>query len=417
MSNNYQELAPSAHALWSPSSAKRRLTCAGSLAMEIDEANEDSDASTEGTTAHACAAEILLTGQVSTTTGVTGDMLHYVQMYVDYVKATIQNYTNLGAKVTMYVEVRLPLVDITTEKDSFGTSDIVLIIEWDDGTAEVHVIDLKFGYKEVESSDPQLQVYGLAAIHKYGLLLNITQVHCTVMQPRVRAEPDTVSYSIPEMEAFGEMVKEKATLAFSILEAPASALNYLQPSEKGCLWCRAKHKCPALVKHVHDTVYGEMQDLTQEGIEPIDEISFDGPPKDFAALLPVFMRRVPQIEAWCKYVRAKVEQQLIAGQPVEGFKLEQGRSGARKFTNEIAAAHVLMSNNVPKELFYTAPELRTPADIEKKVKKVYPNVWEALGGLITQAPGSPSVASADDARPAFSAPAFDGESYVADDLI
>jgi hypothetical protein len=417
MSNAYQELAPSAHALWSPSSAKRRLTCVGSLAMEIDEIDADSEASSEGTTAHACAAEILTTGQVSTVLGVTGDMLHYVQMYVDYIRATIQNYTNMGANVTMYVEVRLPLVDITGEKDSFGTSDIVLVIEWDDGTAEVHVIDLKFGYREVPSSDPQLQVYGLAAMHKYGMLLDIKQVHCTVMQPRVKSEPDTVSYTVEEMEDFGKLVMKKATLAFSILEAPASALNYLQPSEKGCLWCRAKHKCPALVKHVHDTVYGEMQDLTQEGIEPIDEISFDGQPKDFAALLPVFMRRVPQIEAWCKYVRAKVEQQLVTGHPVAGFKLVQGRAGARKFTNETAAAQVLMSNNVPKELFYTSPELRTPADIEKKVKKVYPNVWDALGGLIAQAPGSPSVASVDDPRPVFSAPAFDGESYVADDLI
>jgi len=409
------EVVVDTHAIWSPSSAKRRLTCVGSIAMEANEPDSESDASAEGTTAHAYAAQWLTSGEVPG--GLEGEMLHYVGNYVTWVQATINEYINLGATVELFVEVRLPLVDVTGERDAYGTSDVVLIITWPSGDSWVHVVDLKYGYREVSSGDPQLQVYGLAAMRKYGLMLNIVKVLATVMQPRVKSEPDTVEYDGLQMEEFGELVMANATLAFSILEAPASALNHLVPSEAGCHFCKAQHKCPAFVKQIHDTVYGEMQDLTVEGIEPVDETTFDGPPADFAALLPLFMDRVPQIEAWCKYIRAKVEQQLVQGLPVKGYKLVQGRNGARKFTDEVAAAHVLTANMVPKELFLTSPELRTPADIEKKVKKAYPGAWNAVATLITQAPGGASVAPDSDPRPPFSAPAFDGESYVADDLI
>jgi hypothetical protein len=151
-------------------------------------------------------------------------------------------------------------------------------------------------------------------------------------------------------------------------------------------------------------------------VQAIDETTTTMSKTDFSNLLPVMMTKIPIIEAWCTYVRAKVEQLLLDGKPVSGFKLVVGRSGARKWTDSDAVFPVMMASHVPKELVMVPAELRTPADLEKKVKKAYPGAWESVQGLITAAPGKPSVAPVDDPRPAYAA-VFDGESYDSTGLV
>ena len=328
-----------------------------------------------------------------------------------------------GAKTTLLVEVPLPLQDVTGERNASGTSDAVILAEYPD-TAELEVLDLKYGRGvEVGDDTRQLPIYALAAVRKYGLMYDFKVVHTTVVQPRLHTEPNTVTRTIEELEAFGVEVRDAAETALGILrDGPATALSHLHVSGKGCRWCKATHKCPELGNYVHTTVYGEMQDITADEIHPIAEDTFVGSRQDYEALLPLFMARVPIVETWCKYIRAKVEQLLLEGKAVDdgkghAFKLVQGRMGARKWVDEKAVLTTMMGYHVPRELVMTLPEVRSPADIEKKVKKDFAAAWASLQGLIAQAPGSPSVAPADDLRPTWSAPAFDGESYDAGDLV
>jgi hypothetical protein len=406
------------HALCAPSSADRWMVCTGSVAMEADEPDTTSDAAEEGTRAHDLAAQWLTGKQAPAELLSDVDMHAALRIYVEFVFQQAQAARGAGAQVDILVEQKLPLQDVTGERGATGTADCVLLMRYPTH-AEMHVIDLKYGRGvEVDDETRQLPIYALAALAKYGLMDDFSTVHTTIVQPRLRTEPTTVTRTIPELEAFGQEVMARAQEALAILaDGPATAIGHLQVSEKGCRFCKAQHKCPAKVKQVHDTVYGEMQDLTQEGITPIDEVSFVGSPKDFAALLPVFMRRVPEIEAWCKYVRAKVEQLLVNGEAVDGFKLVEGRAGARQWLSQDAVLPVLMSGHVPRELVMTLPELRSPADIEKRIKKDYSTIWEQLQVLITQAPGKASVVPVSDPRPAYASSRFDGESYDARDLL
>lgn len=407
------------HARCAPSSASRWMECAGSVAMEDNEREETSKFAEEGTTAHDFAAKWLLLGAPDSALQSNEEMLENVAFYVEFVQSRVQDHYDRGAtKVTLLVEQKLPLEDVTGERGATGTSDVVLLIEFAE-TSEIEVIDLKYGRGvEVSDDDPQLPIYSLGAMRKFGLMHEFVRVFTTVVQPRVNRSPQPIEHSIDEMETFAKVVMERATLALGILsDGPATALNHLKVSEKGCRFCKAKAKCPEIARHVHDTVFGEIQPIEGDKLEAIDETNFVGSRTDFAHLLPKFMDRVPVIEAWVGYIRAKVEQLLIEGKPVAGYKLVVGRSGARKWTSEDAVLPVMLGYHVPRELIMTPPELRSPADLEKKLKKTHTPAWNAVQGLIAQAPGKPSVATIDDPRPTFSNAVFDGDSYDAAGLV
>lgn len=386
--------------------------------MESSEPDSTSDAADEGTHAHELAAQWLTTKQAPAELLPDTEMHAALRLYVEYVFHCAQVARGEGATVEILVEQKLPLQDVTGERGAVGTADCVLICRFPTFSA-LHVIDLKYGRGvEVDDDTLQLPVYALAALAKYGLMDDFTTIRTTVVQPRLRSEFTAVEWTPERLAAFGEQVLQKAGEALQILaDGPATALGHLVVTEKGCRFCKAQYKCPAKARQVHDAVYGEMQDLTQEGIVPIDETTHTGSPADFSKLLPVFMRRVPEIEAWCKYVRAKAEALLLEGKQVQGFKLVRGRAGDRRWASQEAVLPVLMYGQVPRELVMTLPELRSPADLEKKLKKAYPSVWSSLQPLITQAPGKPSVAPESDPRPQFVGAVFDGDSYDGNDLV
>ncbi len=387
--------------------------------MEMDEPDTSSAAANEGTTAHDHAAQWLVTGMAGAALLEDAEMHAALRLYVEEIRSIVKEYVDAGAQVEVLVEQKLPLEEVTGERGAIGTADVVIGIRYADH-GELHVIDLKYGRGvEVDDDTLQLPVYALAGVAKYGLMDDFTQVHTTIIQPRMGTVFNTLTYSIEELRAIGVDVLARAQEALRIVaDGPATALGHLKVTEKGCRFCKAQSKCPAKARQIHDAVYGELQDLTTEGIIPIDETTHVGPQKDFAALLPLFMRRVPEIEAWCKYVRAKVEQLLIAGQQVDGFTLVQGRAGARAWTSQDAVLPVLAYAHVPREVVMVPPELRSPADLQKKLKAAnYGDVWEHLVPFITQAPGKPSVAPVSDPRPAYAGAVFDGDSYDAGDLV
>lgn len=394
--------------------------------MEASLPDHESKEAAEGTRAHTAAAkwlqQIVAGGGVNPDTAWFDDeeMQGHVYKYVDAVLRAAQTYRGAGAKVTILVEQPLPLDDVTGERGQKGTGDVVLIVEFPD-RALVHVFDLKYGQGvEVDDDTPQLKVYAVAAVRKYGLMLNFTHALTTVAQPRLRSEFNTVEHEIKDLEAFGEWVMGSATTALELVGNPAAALDYLVPGDKQCRWCKAARNlsCPAYNEFNHQTVFGEIQAIDAPDVQPIGEDTFDGSPLDFhQRLLPLFMTRVPMVEAWCSYVKAKTEQQLLQGHAVAGFKLVQGRMGARQWTNEQLVLTTLAANRVDRGLVMEPSVLKSPAQLEKALKKAYPSVFNLLGDCITQAPGKPSVAPESDPRPQWAAATFDGDSYDAAGLV
>ena len=117
-----------------------------------------------------------------------------------------------------------------------------------------------------------------------------------------------------------------------------------------------------------------------------------------------------RIEAWTSAVRARAYEMLDHGLPVPGFKLVQGRKGARKWTDEKAVEAMLKDAG---DEIYTK-KLVTPTQAERLVKKAVldKDTWKKVQEHITQPEGAPTIAPESDNRPAVMTSADAFESLV-----
>ena len=290
-----------------------------------------------------------------------------VQTYVDTVRDICET---TGGK--LLVEQRLSIWHMTGEEDAHGTADAVILT-----MDELIVIDAKFGRGVAVDAEenPQLMMYAAAAYVEHELAYDFKRVRMMIVQPRLNASPE---WTIPvtELNEFMEEVQFSAELTRQP-DAP------LVPSAKGCQWCRAKATCPAITNRI-------MDDFDTVVPETADE-------RDLARI----MANADMIEKWVKAVRAEVERRLLAGEPVPGYKLVQGKKGNRQWADPDAAEETLKGMRVKHDQMYDY-KLASPTSIEKLAKAgdVGPRQWAKIQDLITQSEGQPSVAPESDKRPA-----------------
>jgi Protein of unknown function (DUF2800) len=412
------------HAQLSPSSAVRWMACPGSVALCKDLPDTSSSFADEGTDAHEVAALCLSLGtdaagyvgtirEKGTIVGV--EMALAVQDYVNYVRDVVKS---TGGQ--LLVEQRLPISQITGEADAHGTADVVIL-----AGDELIVADLKFGRGvPVEAdSNPQLQIYALAALQEFGLVSDFTTVRMVIHQPRLGAVSEWTQ-TVEELEAFGVEVGRAAerTVGLAIgrthLRAMYSPAGEYNPTEKGCKFCKAKATCPALARLVQDTVGSDFDDLTT--FDRAATVRALGDQETTPAdPLAAAMAAADLIEGWLKAVRAEVETRLLAGVPVPGWKVVQGKKGNRAWTDKAQAEALLRSMRVPHDQMYDYAVI-SPTSAEKlaKAEAIGPRQWPKVQALITQGEGRPSVAPESDKRPALvmSAVADDFQDVTADDL-
>lgn len=382
----------SSHAQLSPSSAARWMRCPASVKACARLPDTSSSYADEGTDGHELAALCLTDGShpmahlgrtMALGTVIDQDMALAVSDYIDYVRDVVK-----ATGGVLMVEQRLPIEDITGEPGAHGTSDVVIL-----AGRELIVIDLKLGRGvPVDAEDnEQLQIYALAAFREFSLAQDFDTVRMVIHQPRLGAVSEAVM-SVDDLADFGERVTEAAnyTREFDPL---------LNPSEKACRWCKAKATCPALRAEVVE----QFENVAQPQDEPAD-------------VLADCMAKVELIEGWCKSVRAEVEARLLAGKPVRGWKVVQGKKGNRKWTSEAEAEEALKAMRIKHDQMYDYSVI-SPTTAEKlaKAEVIGPRQWPKLQGLITQAEGKPSVAPESDKRPALvmSAVADDFEDMTA----
>jgi len=318
------------------------------------------------------------------------EMVEKVQGYVDTIRF-------IAGKHLLLVEHRVDFSNWIGVPGQFGTADAIILIPIDGepGNYELFAIDLKTGWVRVDPEEnSQGMIYALGALNLFELSHNITRIRIGIYQPAHGGLREW-SCSIEHLMEFAKKVKSaaaKAEFAASQYGAIADeAWNGMflhpNPNEEDCRFCRALPTCPAAARQVEDTTGASFAMMA----ETFDVVPL---PDDLSAA----MKACGFLEDFVKSVRAEVERRLMAGETVDGFGLELGREGARKWNDETAVEE-LMRKRFRLNIETTFDlKLKSPTTIEKLAKAkdgekplLSSRQWQTLQPLISRSPASPSV--------------------------
>lgn len=401
-----------AHALFSPSSAHTWIECKASTAAQLGQPDDSSEFADDGSASHELAKWCLDAGTDPAAYigrvikigerefDVDDERAEYVQLYVDDIRSRKAAYELTGATVQMFVEQRLSIEHITGEKGAKGTSDCVLIASWDDGRAEICVIDLKYGrgVPVFAENNYQGMIYAEAARNEHSDFFDFTNVRIVIHQVRLSEKPSEWEITPFALRAWIEQIAkpaaEQAQLYVDSVDFVPLAMSDFVPGEKQCKFCRAKAVCPALAAHVEETIamdFSTLEDDMSKECTAVDLLDNDRLGEIYPAL--------DMIDGWMKAVRGRIEHELMNGNAVPGLKLVQGRRGARKWSSTDEAEALLKSMRLKQDEMYQFKVI-SPTQAEKLLAKDSPRRWKKAESLIVQPNGSPSVAPESDKRPA-----------------
>lgn len=396
-------MPPQLHAVLGASSAKRWLTCTPSarLGERLTSrfGSESSPYAQEGTKAHALAeikvrkAFYAADGMTTTVysrmseeereayTGINAfrydalraelgdipsDMEHATDAYCDVVMEKYLSAKERDPSTRLLLEQRL---DYSRWVPSgFGTGDCVIVSD-----SLLEVCDYKHGMGiPVDAVDnPQLRLYGLGAIAKFGQLYDFPAVRMTIIQPRLESVSEETLGRVELLDWAEAEVREKAQQAWK-------GIGDFVPGDH-CRFCPAKAVCSARVAEALKLFrYG----FETPGLIPDEQI-------------PGILETLDVAEAWIKDFRAYAEKQALNGQKFPGWKLVRGKKPNRRWADpEEVRAQLLRAGYAPGQIETTS--LKPVGEIEKTIGA---KAFRALvGGLVAQGEGRLTLVPESDKR-------------------
>ncbi len=373
------------HALLSASGSFRWLNCTPSarLEEEMGIVESTSEYAEEGTKAHELAETILRrTLGVSTAAEYSAsldsikkssyyneEMQSEVEKYTDYVMEEFSQAKRITLDASILIEQRIDLTAYI--EDGFGSNDSIIVA---DGVMEV--IDLKYGkgIPVAAQDNSQLKLYGLGALHKFGLSFDIKTVRLTIVQPRL---DNFSSWDIPaeDLILWGEtFVREKAKAAYAGTgETIAGAW---------CKWCKVAPRCIAL-----------KNEATKEA-----KLEFSDPALLSEEEMVAAYLSAPMFDLWFGAVSSHMLSEAMKGTKFSGLKLVEGRSN-RKWSDETAVIEAIGKTGL-KEAEFTNTKVKGIGDVEKLLGKQFQAV---VGPLVIKPQGKPTLVAESDKRPAMGA--------------
>ena len=376
----------SGHAILSPSSAKRWINCPPSALINAEAPQTDTVYTREGTLAHAVcelkARKYFLTG-IGPKKYQTGmdkfradelwqdEMDGYTDDYLDALKDIAAEYK---ARPYVALEQRVDFSEYVSE--GFGTADCIMIgaVEGIEGDV-LNVIDFKYGKGvEVEAeNNPQMMLYALGAVMDYMSIYDIFTVRMTIVQPRIKREPETWEMEARELFRWANTVVEPA--------AKLAAKGEGEYSEgEWCRFCTARGSCRARA----------------EANLQLARMDFRQPPELTDAEVAEALETGQRLKQWLSDLEEYALGACLEGRELPGWKAVEGRS-VRAWTDQDGAFKAAKAAGVPEEMLYERKPV-TLAALEKIMgKKPFA---EALGEYVATPPGRPTLARADDKRKA-----------------
>lgn len=371
------------HALLSASGAHRWLECTPSAQLELQFPQSTSEYAEEGTAAHELCeltARYWL-GEISEAEYENQrDELAKGKYYNAEMQECANDYAKFVAEKTAAaretcedaftaLEVRVDFSKYV--KDGFGTGDCIIV---SDNVLEI--IDFKYGkgVRVEAAGNPQMKLYALGAYLEYNTLFDIDSVRMTIFQPRLSGVQSSDEITVKELLEWAEKyVKSRAKLAYK-------GEGEFAPSEEVCKFCRAKAQCKARADK-NLKLFDEAPDVLLLTPEDAGKI----------------LEQAGDIQSWLADLESLVSSTLLAGQPVEGWKMVEGRSN-RRFADELKVVDAMKAAGYDESLLYER-KLITLTQMEKDFGKKA--VAETLGELIVKPQGKPTLAPAKDKRPEF----------------
>lgn len=360
---------PDQHALLSASGAHRWMNCPPSALLESGEPESTSDATEQGTAAHALAEHKLKKAMKQrskrpVSEWIDDEMEEHTSDYADFVLEQLAAAKAKCPDAGLLIEQRLDFSHLVP--GGFGTGDAVIVAE-----PGLQIIDLKYGVGVLVEAEnnPQLMLYALGALHAFEPLYDIEEISVTIFQPR-RARVSTWTTSAEELLAWAEEeVSPKAALA-------AAGEGEFCPGS-WCQFCKLSATCRARA----------------EANLALAKLEFAPPAELTDAEIAEVLTQIPLLTKWASDVEAYAAGLAIhQGKQWPGFKVVAGRS-VRKYADEEAVAEAAKAAGY-SDIFDR--KLITLTAMERLMgKKTFA---EVLGDLVVKPAGKPTLVPETDKR-------------------
>jgi len=371
------------HALLSPSSASRWINCPPSALLNAEAGDRDTVFTREGELAHAVAelkARKHFIGMGPQKYGAALRKLKADELWQDEMDGHTDAYLD-ALKDIAATFAEMPYVALEQRVDfsgyvpeGFGTADCIMI-----GGEVLHIVDFKYG-KGVEVSaedNPQLKLYAMGAIEQYMAFYDIFTVRMTIVQPRIKREPDTWELPARDLLRWAEDVVK-----------PAAALAAAGDGEFAegdwCRWCAVRGNCRARASA--NTV--------------LEDFGMKQPPlltdEEVGRALTLGRR----LKTWLSDLEEYALTACLNGSDVPGWKAVEGRA-VRAWTDQDAAFKAAKLAGVPEEMLYKREPVSL-AQLEKIMgKKDFAKVFtQPKAMFVVTPPGKPTLVTEDDKRKA-----------------
>ena len=371
------------HAILSPSSAERWIHCPPSARINAAAPQTDTVYTREGTLAHAVAElkarkHFLCLGPQKYAAALKklkkdelwqDEMDGYTDDYLDALKEIWAGY---DSPPHVALEVRVDFSEYVPE--GYGTADCLMVGTVNNVTT-LNVIDFKYGRGVDVSAEanPQMMLYALGALLDYDPIYEIQDVHMTIVQPRIKREPDTWEATAGYLRSWAHYVIQPAAKL-----AAAGEGDYAEG--EWCRWCAIRGSCRARAEANLQAARLDFKPPAQLTDSEVGEALTMG----------------SRLNTWLNDVIEYALGACLDGREIPGYKAVEGRS-VRAWTDADAAFTAARAAGVPEEMLYERKPV-TLAALEKIMGKK--QFTEAMGEYVTTPPGKPTLARIDDRRKA-----------------
>lgn len=402
-----KEAMAGAHSPLGASAADRWITCPGSVGATIELMDVDTQYSLEGTAAHFLAEhcnefdlktiqypnkEISVKKVDDSITFIPCDktMRDGVQAFLDFVNELPgDDYNEERVHWHQYVP------------NAFGTMDRARATD-----KKLRIIDLKYGegWQVFAENNPQLMLYALGFLEKYGWMYDIEEIELIIFQPRLD-HIDRWTTTVAELEKWAREVMQPAAELAQTAGAPFNAGTH-------CKFCKLRGNCAARAKYVFDGAVGEMENFD-------DQIGrqLRNPHRLTGEQMSKILGRKTQVTAFYTELERYAMQELAHGRAIGEWKIVEGRSNRAWGVSQsdvLEAIRTVEIDGKPLKLdtkqLWTEPTLISPTAAEGVFgKKLFEptRTTEAgrvipggpLARLITKPRGAPKLAPGYDKRP------------------